>query len=150
MNTKNICLIPFFLVLGVAGAFAAGAESGWKDKFDVSACKWSSTGKNDFFILEPGYQLILEGVEGKKAVWLQITVLNETKKIGGVETRVVEEREAHDGELEEVSLNYFAVCAPANDVCQVQADALAQVPSQDIRKLALMYHESSQTIPLVG
>lgn len=115
MNTKIVCLI--LLVAGMAaGAFAAGDESGWQDKFDVSACKWSSTGKNDYFILEPGYRQVLEGEENNTAVQLVITVLNETKKIGSIETRVVEERETHNGELEEVSLNYFAVCAPANDV----------------------------------
>ena len=47
---------------------------------------------------------------------LVITVLNETKVVNGTETRVVEERESEDGELVEISRNYFAVCEPANDI----------------------------------
>ncbi|MGI0048470.1 MAG: hypothetical protein ACREAW_02920, partial [Nitrososphaera sp.] len=43
-------------------------------------------------------------------------VTNDTKVVDGVETRVVEERESEDGEIVEISRNYFAVCGPANDV----------------------------------
>jgi hypothetical protein len=86
------------------------------EKFNVSSCSWSSTGRNDFFILEPGYQQILEGRDGKDSVRLVVTVLNETKTIGGVETRVVEENETHNGQTVEISRNYFAICKPANDI----------------------------------
>jgi hypothetical protein len=47
---------------------------------------------------------------------LVITVLNETKIVNGTETRVLEERETEDGELVEISRNYFAVCKPTNDI----------------------------------
>src|ERR1043166_887591 len=40
---------------------------------------------------------------------LVITVLDETKVVGGVETRVVEERETENGLPAEVSRNYFAI-----------------------------------------
>jgi hypothetical protein len=100
---------------GAPGAPAKTAKA-WTDRFHTSACVWSSTGKNDFFILEPGDQATFEGREGKRAVTLVVTVLDETKRIGGVETRIVEERETHDGKLVEVSRNYFAVCGPTNDV----------------------------------
>ena len=49
-------------------------------------------------------------------VRLQITVLDETKKVGGVETRVVEEREWKKGQLYEVARNYFAICEATKDV----------------------------------
>jgi len=94
----------------------AGEAKRWTDSFNTSGCTWSSTGKNDFFILEPGYQQIFEGREGKVSVHLEITVLPETQTVGGVETRIVEERESHDGQLEEISRNLFAVCGPGNDV----------------------------------
>jgi len=109
-------LISGTVVQSVAETQKRADSSGWKDNFDLSACTWSSTGKNDFFILEPGYKQILEGKEDDKPVRLEITVLNETMKVGNVETRVVEERETQDGELEEVSRNFFAICNPANDV----------------------------------
>jgi len=70
---------------------------------------FTNIGRNDFFILEPGYQLVLRGKEDGKPHDLVINVLKETKTIDGVETRVVEERETSDGKLIEVSRNYFAV-----------------------------------------
>jgi hypothetical protein len=79
-------------------------------------CNFASTGKNDYFILEPGYQIILEGEEDGKELQLIMTVLNETKIVDGVETRVVEERETEGGNLVEVSRNYFAICKPTNNV----------------------------------
>lgn len=44
-----------------------------------------------------------------------MTVLNETKVVNGIETRIVEERETEGGNLVEVSRNYFAVCRPSNN-----------------------------------
>jgi hypothetical protein len=88
----------------------------WTERFDVSGCVWSSTGRNDFFVLEPGYQQILEGKEDNESTRLEITVLNETRAIGSIETRIVEERESENGELVEISRNYFAVCTPVSDV----------------------------------
>ena len=97
-----------------SSAETAGAEEGrkWTDSFDQENRTFSSVGRNKFFILEPGYQLILESSEEK----VVITVLNETKKIGNVETRVVEEREEENGKLKEVSRNFFAICKEHGDV----------------------------------
>ena len=43
-------------------------------------------------------------------------MLDETKKIAGVETRVMEERETEDGELIEISRNFFAICKQTKSV----------------------------------
>jgi len=84
----------------------------WTDSFGQESCTFSSVGGNRFFILEPGHQLVLESRTAK----VVITVLDETKKIGSIETRVVEEREEEDGQLKEVSRNFFAVCKEHGDV----------------------------------
>jgi hypothetical protein len=94
----------------------------WKREFDVSGCALTPTGRNDYFILEPGFQLVLEGSSAKVA----ITVLEDTKTVSGVldeskkakkvTTRVVEEREWKDGEVVEVSRNFFAICPTTKDV----------------------------------
>jgi len=89
-----------------------GWVSQWQDEFDIAKCKLLATGRNDYFILEPGFQLVLEG--GGERV--QITVLDETRVVAGVTTRVVEEREWKDGKLQEVSRNYFAICEQTKDV----------------------------------
>ncbi len=79
-------------------------------------CNFASTGKNSYFILEPGYKVILEGEEDGQNLQLVMSILNETKIVDGVETRVVEERETEGGNLVEVSRNYFAICKPTNNV----------------------------------
>lgn len=90
--------------------------------FRLADCTFVSRGDdNPYFGLEPGRQLILEGAEGKEEVELRITVLGDTQDItvpdvGVVRTRVVEEREWVDGELAEVSRNFFALCAETRDV----------------------------------
>jgi hypothetical protein len=89
-----------------------GTGSQWQENFDLAKCKLSTTGKNKYFVLEPGHQLILEGEDEK----VQITVLDKTKMVDGITTRVVEEREWIDGELYEISLNYFAICEGSKDV----------------------------------
>lgn len=54
-----------------------------------------------YFILEPGYSLILDG-GGEPLV---ITVLKETAMVDGIETRLVEERETKGGRLGEIPRN---------------------------------------------
>ncbi|MHC4584218.1 MAG: flavodoxin family protein [Planctomycetota bacterium] len=84
----------------------------WTEYFGQENCTFSSTGRNRFFILEPAHQLVLESRQEK----VVITILNETKKIGNVVTRVVEEREEENGKLKEVSRNFFAICREHGDV----------------------------------
>jgi len=81
----------------------------WTETLAPTVEKYLSTGRNEYFILEPGYQLTLAGKEGSKKVELVVTVLNETRLVDGVETRILEERESANGHLVEVSLNFFAV-----------------------------------------
>jgi len=88
----------------------------FQDYFDLENRDLASTGRNKYFILEPGYQLVLEGKEGEHKVKLAITVLGETKKIAGVNTRVMEERETVDGKLIEISRNFFAICKQTKSV----------------------------------
>jgi hypothetical protein len=117
MRKVNLVLGSAALVV-VAGltARAGEAERKFTDTFPVDASEWSSTGTNPWFVLEPGYVLELAGTEEGKPARLVITVLDETKTVDGVETRVVEERETVGGELEEVSRNYFAISKRTNSV----------------------------------
>jgi hypothetical protein len=87
----------------------------WMTSFDLENCDFTSTGKSDYFILEPGYEVVLEGEEDGEKLQLVMSVMNETKIVDGVETRVVEERETEGGNLVEVSRNYFAMCNPTNN-----------------------------------
>ena len=84
--------------------------------FDLEHRSLSTTGRNRFFVLEPGYQLVLEGRDANKDARLEVTVLDETKDVNGSLTRVVEERETVNGKLVEVSRNYFAICKNTGSV----------------------------------
>jgi hypothetical protein len=100
----------------VAGAAVTQEKEGpaFTDTFMVDEKDLATTGRNPYFILEPGYQLVLETPDKKETH--TITVLDETKKVGGIETRVVEERETEDGKVKELSRNYFAICKRTNSV----------------------------------
>ena len=148
---KKICLV--LLVLVLVGAISAwrsenacatpdrgkncakchtdrGSSKGFTSTFFLEKCNgFSTTGSNPYFILEEGYQLVMEGKEKKQTVHLTITVLRDTDPdptktvtldIGGVPTdvvtRVVEEIETKDGLMSEVSRNYFALCNRTNSV----------------------------------
>lgn len=76
---------------------------------------------NEFFPLPLGHFLLLEGEEDGAELQVLITVLDETETVAGVVTRVVEERETEDGELVEVSRNFFAQ-APDGTVCYFGED----------------------------
>ena len=80
-----------------------------------------STGRTPYFILEPGYSLVLQGGDAQ----LTVTVLNETKRVDGVEARVVEERETRRGRPVEVSRNYFAISKRTGDVFHFGEDVNA-------------------------
>ncbi|HEX3152695.1 MAG TPA: hypothetical protein VHR66_31775 [Gemmataceae bacterium] len=86
--------------------------SGWSSDFSAEKADLVSSGKNPYWVLEPGY--VLEYADDNET--LVITVLDETKKVDGVETRVIEERETKNGKLVEVSRNYFAISKRTNSV----------------------------------
>ena len=55
------------------------------------------------------------GEEDGEELQLVMTVLNETKVVNGIETRIVEEKETEGGKLVEGSRNNFAICRPSNN-----------------------------------
>lgn len=89
---------------------AANADARWTKSFDTENRRFATVGENRYFILKPTYQLVYVGIKGKDTTELVVTVLEETKKIGNVETRVVEEKEAINGQVIEISRNYYAFC----------------------------------------
>jgi hypothetical protein len=95
---------------------AAATAGDFQREFHPELCTWQSRGDNPYFRLLPGYTLVLEGRSDGANVRLRVRVLDETRQVAGVTTRVVEERETEDGELVEVSRNYFAICQPNNSV----------------------------------
>ncbi len=111
----GLCLA---LVAGAAStARAASAKKQFTEDFDIAACTFETTGSNRFFLLEPGHEIVLQGEDRHDGfVEVRILVTGDTEMVDGVLTRVVQEREWADGELVEISRNYFASCAETGDV----------------------------------
>lgn len=105
-------------IAGKKAAAKAGKADArpFTEHFPVEEGELASAGRNTYFILEPGYYLILEGKEDGKDVKIQITVTQETKKIAGVETRVVEDKVWENGQLAEVARDYFAISRKTGNV----------------------------------
>jgi hypothetical protein len=111
-------LFPLFPMAGQAAEFTSD--------FRLESCTWSAHGRqNPYFSLRPGRQLVLEGEEGGATIHNEITMLTEVETIrfrtaGGVQltipARVVQERETADGELVEISRNWFSRCVETSDI----------------------------------
>ena len=87
------------------------AQKAWQEEFDLSQRTLVSAGESKYFVLRPGFQLTLASAREQ----LVITVLEETREIGGFSVRVVEERESERGSLSEVSRNFFAIDQQTGD-----------------------------------
>lgn len=114
---KRIILISLFIA-GLLQVYAQTKNNPklFTDFFNQDSCILLTSGRNTYFILEPGYQLILQGIEGKDTTRLIITVLTEIKRIGTVETRVVEENESVNGKVVEISRNYMGFCKQTGSI----------------------------------
>jgi hypothetical protein len=115
-------LPPLLLSAALAGCEtpASGSEGvpaeetgvSWRDSFPVDRTSLRSSGKSAYFDLTPGARSVFE--HGKTR--LTITVLEETRIVDQVETRVVEEREEVDGKPREISRNFFAIEPTSGDI----------------------------------
>jgi len=123
-------LLVIFLLLGCRDG--GGGRSVEEDvcpetNLDIAVCDPVAGGPfsliidNEFFPLVVGTQLVLEGVGDGETIHLEITVLDETEDVAGVTTRVVEEAEFVDGELAEISRNFFVQTADGT-VCYFGED----------------------------
>lgn len=101
----------------------AAAQEDFTSSFRLQDCRFLARGTNPHFILEPERQLSYENEEDGETLF--ITVLEQTRRItlpiGGrmrtIRTAVVQEREFDEnGELKEISRNFFAICEKTGDV----------------------------------
>ncbi len=105
------------------GLVAAGCEraqydisskgsEGYRCQFDGVQPVLRAEGKSSYMSLIPGTVHVYSEDETR----LTITVLNETREVDGVMTRIIEEREETKGVPEEISRNYFAIDQTTGDV----------------------------------
>jgi uncharacterized membrane protein YkoI len=108
----TVALLTLWFVVTFASTLSCAAGGKFRDTFEVETASLAHNGSNTYMVLQPGFKLIL--VDGKDT--LTIMVLDETKVVDGVKTRIIEERETKAGKLEEVSRNYFAIDKRTGDV----------------------------------
>jgi hypothetical protein len=118
------------LLLILFAGLAMSAEPVFTQNFPLKSCHFSPYGGNAYFPLKPGRQLYynnarcVDAGECDELQELWITTEDDTRRVtfgsGAnrqvVTTRIVEERETEDGELVEISRNFFSTCNPARDV----------------------------------
>jgi hypothetical protein len=101
-----------FALATLMSLFASASSQSWKEEFNLAGRQLTTTGKSKFLILTPGYQIVLADQE----TTLTFTVLNQTRKVGEVTTRVVEEKEEVNGEVTEIAQDFYAMDQETGDV----------------------------------
>jgi hypothetical protein len=129
LTTEHKASIVLLILLPFA-ATAQEDEPEFTDDFPVEECTFTPFGGNQFFSLMPGRRTyfdnsacVAEG-ECEEREDLVVTVTRELKKVWieddgerrPIWTRVIVEHEREDGQLKEISRNYFAMCVPSRDV----------------------------------
>ena len=104
--------LSIVLLLAGAGALAAQPAKDFQSVFAVDSKTLGVKGANPYFNLTPGYTLSYRHGNDTDT----LTVLNETKRIDGVETRAIEDREMKNGQLVELTRDYYAIDSLTNDV----------------------------------
>jgi len=129
ISVSIITLVFSFLIIGGCSSSNNGGGGGGcpETNLSISVCDpsagpFSLLINNPFFPLFVGDELVLEG-EDDEGTFLEviITVLDEIEVVAGVNTRVVEEAESEDGEIVEISRNFYAQ-APDGTVCYFGED----------------------------
>jgi hypothetical protein len=130
LSSTVLAAAVWALAMG-AGPARGADEREFTKEFRIDDCTWAWFGdQNPYFSLRRGNQNVLEGEEendegGTTLVQAIITNLEQTKRITfrsatgkriTVIARVVEERESEDGELVEVSRNWFSRCVETGDI----------------------------------
>jgi hypothetical protein len=100
----------------VRSASQGGGRGDFTRTFRMEDCTFATLGRSPFFPLVPGQVSTFKGEVDGELEELTITTQDATIDIAGVLARVVEERHYVDGELVEVSLNYFSHCTENNTV----------------------------------
>lgn len=112
MTNKTILM----LAAAVLPVSANAAEDGWQDRFSIDPSTMSADGENSYWCLKPGRYVVLGKLEPDGSELVVISVLDETEMVDGIETRVIEEREFENGQLAEISRNFFARAKDTDDI----------------------------------
>jgi hypothetical protein len=110
-----------------AGTGDAGMRDAGVHELDIAVCDPDAEGftltiDNPYFPLVVGQVATFAGEEDGAQDEVVISVLDAVETVAGVDTRIIEERESEDGELVEISRNYFVQAADGT-VCYFGEDS---------------------------
>ena len=123
MQTRTILTVAACVMLGLFAvertsglSLLGGPDPTFTTDFDLNNATFSPNGGNQYWSLRPGTFLRYEGMDDGALVELEIEALDQIKVITfdlngesiTARCRVIREREWEDGELIEVSRNFFA------------------------------------------
>jgi hypothetical protein len=114
-NRWRVAALLAALVLIFPADLRAADADGFADSFNVAPQNFTSAGRSDYLVLEPGFQLVHITKDGDKGPRLVTTVLPETQTVDGVETRVVETVEMSGETPRRVTRQYVAIDKTTND-----------------------------------
>lgn len=118
-TTQCMVAVGFAFVCGGILQSQATKDKDFQTVFPVDKKNLGVKGSNPYFNLTPGYQLSYQ--HGKETD--VVTVLDQIKRIDGVDARAVEDREFNsDGKLVELTLDYYAIDVSTNDVYYMGED----------------------------
>ena len=83
----------------------AAPDDGWKKEFTVDKSLLGPVGANTYVVLYPGKKSVFRDGQATYTV----RVLNLTRKVDGVTTRVVEKRDEVGGKLKQISRTFIAI-----------------------------------------
>lgn len=131
MSTRPILIGTLLLGVGIASAMASPPDDDFTMDFRIEHCrKLVPNGGNDYFSLRPGKFNRLEGDDDGEFVEVLIEVLDQTRDIDfqlngemvHARARIIREKEWIDGELVEISRNYFTRCADTGNIYYLGED----------------------------
>lgn len=110
--------LAMFIMVAVGGTMVSAVQAEdapFTDMFFLEDCSLSHRGVNDYYLpLRPGCFLRYEGEEEDEgevvSLDLTIEVLPGARVVDGVKCAIIRETEMADGELTEISWNFFAIC----------------------------------------
>ncbi len=126
---RNLLLWGGAIGLGLVGTMMLNASGpGWDmnftKHFGMENREFCNVGRNHYVILDPGYRMLMRGVEDGEVITVLTRVLDRTRRVTIqtavgpkiVDTRVLEEREWIDGELAQVSRSFLARDRRTDDI----------------------------------
>jgi hypothetical protein len=114
---KRLFVLGMSLFISTATLSSQSGQP-WQASFSVVKKSLGVMGNNEYFPLTPGLRWSYRHGSDTEVV----RVLAETKTIDEVECRVVEDREEKNGQLTELTLDYYAIDPATNDVYYMGED----------------------------